>query len=297
MASAVRSVPIGILISTSGPYATIGRELRDGALLAIEHVNASLREGLKLEPQIVDPGGSPEVYRSGAEELFRRGVRHIVGCYTSSSRKEIIPIVEKFDGLLWYPSHYEGFESCPNVIYTGAAPNQHVVPLVHWALPRYGRRVYCIGSNYIWAWENTRILRNLVHADGGTVVRERYVPVETTDISAVIEEIAEYEPDLVFSTLIGESSYAFYRAYHQLGRRDARFSPNERPILSCSLSEPELNAIGPEAAAGHIASSVYFGSIGHAENISFIKAFQDRFGSGRVTSADSEAAYIAVDIP
>jgi branched-chain amino acid transport system substrate-binding protein len=296
MTIAAGSVPIGLLISTSGPYATIGRELRDGALLAIEDVNKRRSGGLSLAARIVDPGGSLEGYRAGAEELFRGGVKHIVGCYTSSSRKEIIPIVEKFDGMLWYPSHYEGFESCPNVIYTGAAPNQHVVPLVRWALPRYGRRVYCVGSNYIWAWENTRILRDLVHADGGMILRERYLPVETTDIRAVIDEIAEYKPDFVFNTLIGESSYAFYRAYHKLGLRDGRFLPAECPILSCSLSEPELEAIGPEAAAGHIASSVYFGSIGHAANLAFIKAFQDRFGAGRVTSADSEAAYVAVKL-
>ena len=119
---------------------------------------------LILEPRIIDPGGSLDAYRAATELLLGQGVRHIVGCYTSSSRKEIIPSVEKFDGLLWYPSHYEGFESCPNVIYTGATANQHVVPLANWALPRYGGRVYCAGSNYIWAWESTRIMRDLVQA-------------------------------------------------------------------------------------------------------------------------------------
>ena len=146
MANTDRKVPVGVIFSTSGPYGTIGRELRDGALLGVEVANAEAAGDLILEPRTVDPGGSLDAYRTATELLLREGIRHIVGCYTSSSRKEIIPSIEKFDGLLWYPSHYEGFESCPNVIYTGATANQHVVPLATWALPRYGGRVYCAGN-------------------------------------------------------------------------------------------------------------------------------------------------------
>ena len=288
-----RKVPVGIVFSTSGPYATIGRELRDGALLGIEIANAEAAGSLALEPQICDPGGSVDAYRAATERFLAAGIRHIIGCYTSSSRKEIIPSIEKFDGLLWYPSHYEGFESCPNVIYTGAAPNQHVLPLADWALPRYGGRVYCVGSNYIWPWESTRIIRELVQAGGGAILRERYLPVGSVDVDFFIREIAETVPDFIFNTLIGEFCYEFYRAYHALGCHDERFAPARRPILSCSLSEPELHAIGLEAAAGHITSSVYFQSLARPENAAFLRAFRDRFGAGRVTSADAEAAYIA----
>ncbi|MHB1872625.1 MAG: transporter substrate-binding domain-containing protein [Steroidobacteraceae bacterium] len=294
--SAPRRLPVGVVFSTSGPYETVGRELRDGALLGIALANERASGALLLEPEIIDPGGSLDRYREASESLFRRGIHHIIGCYTSSSRKEIIPIVEKFGGLLWYPSHYEGFESCPHVIYTGASPNQHVVPLVRWALPRFGSSVYCIGSNYIWAWENTRIMRGLIQEAGGRVLRERYIAIGATDVDEIVNEIAEVRPDFVFNTLIGESAYRFYRAYHRLGLRDDRFQAPRPPILSCSLSEPELLAVGPAAAAGHLASSVYFQSVARPENVHFAEAFRARFGDRRVTSADAEAAFIAAQL-
>jgi urea transport system substrate-binding protein len=288
------TVPVGILFSTSSSYGTIGRELRDGALLAIEAVNSDPRIKVTLQPWIVDPAGSLDAYRSAIEEMLLAGVRQFVGCYTSSSRKEIIPVIEKFDGLLWYPSHYEGFESSPNVIYTGAAPNQHIIPLAEWALPRFGKRVYCVGSNYIWAWENTRIMRDLVQEAGGTILRERYLAVGDIDVAAVIEEIRSATPDFIFSTLIGDSSYEFIREYHNLSKKDLRFVADQRPITSCTLSEPELNIIGGSCAAGHIVSSTYFASIDRGENRAFTEAFRNYFGPHRVTSADSEAAYITV---
>jgi urea transport system substrate-binding protein len=291
-----RRLKVGVIFSTSGPYETVGRALHDGALLGLELANAQAKDGLILDAEIVDPGGSLDRYREATEALLGQGVRHIMGCYTSSSRKEIIPIVEKFGGLLWYPSHYEGFESCPNVIYTGASPNQHVVPLAQWALPRYGASAYCVGSNYIWPWENTRIMRGLIQEHGGTVLRERYLPIGSIDMEAVIAEIAESRPDFIFNTLIGESSYHFYRAYHRLGLQDQTFLPDRRPILSCTLSEPELLAIGHDAAAGHIACSVYFQSVALPENADFKEAFGKRFGPGRVTSADSEAAFITAQL-
>ncbi len=220
--------------------------MRDGALLAIEAVNAGACGDVRLAPQIVDPGGVLDAYRVACDDLLGgAGIRHLVGCYTSSSRKEIIPTIEKFDALLWYPSHYEGFESCDNVIYGGAAPNQHVVPLVGWALPRYGHDVYCVGSNYVWSWETTRIMRELVEGAGGRVLRERYLPIGATDVDAILREVRDTVPDVVFNTLIGESSYAFYRAYHRLSRQEERFRAERRPILSCTLSEPEVQAIGP----------------------------------------------------
>lgn len=299
MTNAKWTVPVGILFSTTGPYGTIGQELLDGAMLGIEEANRlAERRGhdLRLAPLAVDPGGSLDAYRVSAETLLAGGTRHIIGCYTSSSRKEIIPSIEKFDGLLWYPSHYEGFESSPNVIYGGAAPNQHVVPLANWAMPRYGAKVYCLGSNYIWAWENSRILRALAEGSGGRVLRERFLPVGDLDMEAVIEEIAELEPDFVFNNLIGDSSYEFYRAYHKLALRDDRFAASVRPIISCTLSEPELQAIGPDGAAGHVASSVYFQSIESTVNAAFVQTFKERLGPGRVTSADAEAAYLSVQL-
>src|SRR5262245_25493861 len=232
------SIPVGVIFSVSGSYRTVGREMLNGALLALEEINRDPAFDFRLEPAFLDPGGEPTSYRLMCEDLLRgRSVRHVIGCYTSSSRKEVIPAFEKFDALLWYPSHYEGFESNNNVIYTGASPNQHIIPLLRYMLRERDRRVYCVGSNYIWAWENNRILREIVHACGGVVLAEKYLPVGATDVDRIISEIRASRPDFVFNTLIGESSYAFYRAHART------IGASAVPVASCSLSEPELVSI------------------------------------------------------
>ncbi len=290
-------VPVGVLFSSTGSYGTVGEEILHGALLAIEEVNQNPAFDFTFLPKVANPAGDLDQYRLQCEDMLRtHGVRHVVGCYTSSSRKEIIPVFEKLDALLWYPSHYEGFESCNNVIYTGAAPNQHIVPLIDYMLRNHGNRVYCIGSNYIWAWENNRIMREIVLGCKGSVAAEKYLPVGSTDIARVIEEIAEAQPDFIFSTLIGDSSYAFLRSYCEAGRHNALFDPATMPVTSCNLSEPELLAVGGQAALGHIASSVYFQSMDRAENHAFVSRFKSRFGADKVTSTDAEASYIAVTL-
>lgn len=289
------TVPLGVVFSITGSYRTVGQEMLDGALLAIEEINEGGEFDFKIVPAIANPGGEPAAYGSICEEILRgRVTRHIVGCYTSSSRKEVIPTFEKFDALLWYPSHYEGFESSNNVIYTGASPNQHIVPLLRYMLRDRGRRVYCLGSNYIWAWENNRILREIVHGCAGTIVAEKYLAVGSTDVAHFINEIRQLRPDFIFNTLIGESSYAFYRAYASAGESDDSIGPRRIPVTSCSLSEPELLSIGSAAAAGHIASSVYFQNLDRASNRAFVSRYRSRFGSDKVTSADAEASYVAV---
>lgn len=290
-----RTVPIGVVFSQTGSYRTIGTELLRGTLLAIEEVNATSAYGFRLEPQIEDPGGDLNEYRERCDRLLRTSaIRHVVGCYTSSSRKEVIPVFEKRDGLLWYPSHYEGFESCNNVIYTGASPNQHIVPLIVHMLQAHGSRAYCIGSNYIWAWECNRIMREIICGCGGGIVAERYLPVGSVDVEHIVDDIAAQKPDFIFSSLIGVSSHAFMEAFHAARVAQPALGPARMPICSVTLSEPELRAVPPAAADGHIASSVYFQSKRTAANDVFVAAFKRRFGAGCVTSADAEAAYIAV---
>ena len=165
------TVRIGLMFSATGPYATVGRAMLNGARLAIDEINASRDFAFELEPLVVDPAGRNADYASAAQRFLTTDhLVHVVGCYTSSSRKEVLPFFEKYDGLLWYPSHYEGFESSENVVYTGAAPNQHILPLAEHLLRTRGDRTWCIGSNYVWAWENNRIMREAVQAAGGTVL-------------------------------------------------------------------------------------------------------------------------------
>jgi branched-chain amino acid transport system substrate-binding protein len=288
-------IPIGLVFSVTGPYSAVSRAMLNGALLAIDEVNADRSQGFTLEPKFVDPAASLGGYRHACERMLKHdAVRHIVGCYTSSSRKEVVPCFEKYDGLLWYPSHYEGFETSSNVIYTGAAPNQHIIPLAQFMMREHGNRAYCVGSNYIWAWENNRILREVLTANGGDVVSEKYVSVGSRDVEHLIKDIVCHRPDFIFSTLIGDSRYAFVKAVQRLGERNSAFRGDRIPITDCSLSEPELLRIGPAASPGLIASSVYFQSIDSDRNNRFISSYQTRFGRQTVTCADAEAAYISV---
>lgn len=287
---------IGTLFSRRGSYETVGRAMHAGAQLAIEEVNADPALPFTLDALAPDPGGDNARYFECAREMLAGGaVSHVVGCYTSSSRKEILPLFEKHDALLWYPSHYEGFETNDNVIYTGAAPNQHVIPLTRYLIED-GRRCGClVGSNYIWAWENNRIMREALHSAGGAVLCERYVPVGEVDLSGVVRQVLERRPDFVFNTLIGESAYAFYRAFRAAARAEGFDQAREMPMASCSLAEPELRRIG-EDCAGHLSSSVYFSTVDTAQNRRFTAGWRRRFGALGLTSADAEASYLAVHL-
>ncbi len=289
-------IDIGVLLSATGSYGTIGRSMLGGALLAIEEVNAGPYPFL-FRAERVDPGGNLSEYYTTAQRLLaERRIVHVVGCYTSSSRKEVLPLFEKHDALLWYPSHYEGFETSENVVYTGAAPNHHVIPLADYLIDAVGGQGWFVGSNYIWAWENNRILRETLVSAGGRVLGERYLPVGETDVRAIVDQILAARPDFVFNTLIGESAYVFFRTLRRRAQALGIDQPREMPVVSCSLSEPELAAIGPDAADGHLSSSVYFESVETAENRRFVAAWHQRFPELGGASADAEATYIAVHL-
>lgn len=296
-AARAETVTIGLLFSVTGPYAVIGRAMLNGALLALQQINADPGFPFRLEPLIADPAGRNDGYAEAARRmLVDHRLRHVVGCYTSSSRKEVLPHFEKYDALLWYPSHYEGFESSENVIYTGAAPNQHIVPLADYLLEHCGRTAYLIGSNYIWAWENNKTMREAVLESGGQVLAERYLPVGDTDVADIVEHVLEVRPSFVFNTLIGDSAYVFFRRLRQATLARGIDQPKTLPIASCSLAEPELKAIGREAADGHISSSVYFASIDRPANRRFTTEYAARFPDAGPACADVEASFIAVQL-
>jgi ABC-type branched-subunit amino acid transport system substrate-binding protein len=291
------SIRIGILFSRSGSYALLGEAMRAGALLAVDEVNADRSMGLTLSPVEADPGGRLASYAQCAHSLLvEERLTHVVGCYTSSSRKEVLPLFDKHDALLWYPSHYEGFETSENAVYTGAAPNQHIVPLTRYMLATGRRTAWLVGSNYIWAWENNRIMREGLQASGGRVLGERYFPVGETDLAVLAALILDQRPDFVFSTLIGRSAYAFFRLLRTEAERRGLNQREICPIASCSLAEPELAEIGHGAADGHLSSSVYFSTVSTPANAQFTAAWRNRFGGDEETSADAEASYIAVHL-
>ena len=253
-----RQIRLGLLLSRSGSYALISEACRSGALAAIARINADPSLDLRFVPVERDPGGNVDAYAPLCEELLRdEGARHVVGCVTSWSRKEVIPTVEKFGGTLWYTVPYEGFEASDHVVYTHACPNQHLLPLLGWVMPAYGRRAYLTGSNYIWGWEMNRLARERIPAAGGEVLGERYLPIGSRDVARMIEEIRFARPDFVLNSLIGPSSYEFMAAYRALGQEDAAFAPARCPVLSCNMTECELPALG-DAAEGLVAAGPYF---------------------------------------
>ncbi len=256
--SAKRRIELGVLYSRSGSYTLISDACRTGAMAAIEQVNASPGYDVSFVPVERDPGGNVDLYGPLCAEILRdTDARHVVGCVTSWSRKEVIPTLEKHGGTLWYAVPYEGFEASDHVVYTHACPNQHLLPLLDWALPTYGRRAYLTGSNYIWGWEMNRLARETVTAAGGQVLGERYLPIGSRDVGRMIEEVRHARPDFILNSLIGPSSYEFLAAYQVLGAQDAHFRPSRCPVLSCNLTECELPALGA-AAEGLIAAGPYF---------------------------------------
>jgi urea transport system substrate-binding protein len=289
-----RAHRIGILYSASGPYAALGRECRDGAQLAVEQCGR-VYPGL-VEPIFVDPQGNLSDYLDGARCLLRDlQCRHIIGTVTSAARKEIIPVVEKHDGLLWYTCPYEGFEANANVVYTGACPNQHLIPLFDYLLPRYGKRPFLAGANYVWGWEMNRLARELIMAAGGEIAGERYLPIEEVAVERLVAEVERVKPDFILNNLIGPSSYAFFAAMRELAARDSSFAPEQCPIVSCDLSECELGQLG-ENGVGHLAAACYFDGLDIEENRSFHTLFEERFGQGRRVSSIFAGAYASVKL-
>jgi branched-chain amino acid transport system substrate-binding protein len=277
-----RRIELGLLYSRTGSYALIAQACRSGALAAVAEVNADPGCDITFVPVERDPGGNIDLYAPLCDEILHAtSARHVIGCVTSWSRKEVIPTLEKAGGTLWYAVPYEGFEASDHVVYTHACPNQHLLPLLDWAMPVYGRRAYLTGSNYIWGWEMNRLARETIRAAGGTVLGERYLPIGSLEIGRMIEEIRVTRPDFILNSLIGPSSYRFLAALAELAVQDPAFAPDRCPVLSCNMTECELPALGA-AAEGLIAAGPYFqGETGWP-------------GSGQFGSSHEAAAWRAV---
>ncbi len=289
-------VRVGILFSETGVTSTIGLSQLQGALLGIEEINeAGGIDGRELVAVRYDPQSQPARYADLAERLIvQDGVNVIFGCYMSSSRKAVIPVVEKWNKLLFYPTLYEGFEYSGNVIYTGAAPNQNSVQLAEFMTANFGARVYLIGSDYIYPYESNRIMGELVlQRPGSEKLAERYMALDATekDYAAVIADIRNKRPDFIFSTVVGESTAALYRAYAEAG-----FDPKTMPIASLTTSEAEISQMARGVAAGHYTSAPYFQSIQSDANRRCLTRLRQHFGDGSVPNLCWESSYFQMHI-
>lgn len=285
------SIPLGLMISRSGPYQMIGGELLKGAMMAIAEINDDEQFDFRFAAHLRDPRGVVAAYGEACSQLIRdEGVDHIVGCYTSASRKQVLPIVEQMNRLLWHPARYEGFESSDNVIYVGAAPNHTLIPLVQHMISKISSNVFCVGSNYVWTWENNRVMREIVAGAGGKVIAERLLELGDIATAHIVDEIMTVRPPVIFNTLVGASSYHFIRALHEAMIRDRI----KIPMVSCSLCEPELKLIGADASIGCISSSAYFADIENVENRAFVRRWKARYGLASVPSVDSVSVYVSI---
>jgi len=292
--AAAEQVAIGVLFSTTGPYASLGREGYFGAMMAIAEINAARSHPFTLAAVTRDPHGNIEAYAGLCREIIDgSGAQFVVGCTTSWSRKEVIPVLEKTGTHLWYPCPYEGFEGNEHVVYIGACPNQHILPLLEHVLPRFGGDPMLLGSNYIWGWETNRIARECVERHGGTVKAERFLPLGDTDVVHLIEEVRRKRPDFILNTLIGPSSQAFVEAYWQLAQDEPTFAAEKRPIISCNWTENEIAVLG-EKATGHLGISPYFQSIATPDNAAFLATANRLAPEQRHVSAFFVQAYVAV---
>jgi urea transport system substrate-binding protein len=281
-------IKVGVLFSLTGTTAIIEESLNKATILAIEEINAAGGiNGMKINPIVEDPASDPATFAEKARKLVVGDkCVSVFGSYTSASRKAVLPVFEKRNNLYFYPTLYEGRECSKNVIYTGAVPNQQQDDFVPWLIEKFGKKFFLIGSNYIYPKEENNYCKKLLAKLGGEVVNEEYVPLGHSEFSSVINKIKSTEPNVIFSTVVGDSVVALHRQY-----RAAGLDPAKMPMASLTTSENEIAAMGGDAAAGHFTSAPYFMVHKSPENEKFVAAYKKRWGDDKVTHFVSEACY------
>jgi urea transport system substrate-binding protein len=283
---------VGVLHSLSGTLASSESPVVDATLLAIEEVNAAGGLlGRPVEAVIRDGRSDAPSFALEAERLIdSEEVSTVFGCWTSASRKTVVPIFEAREHLLIYPVQYEGIEESPNVIYMGATPNQQIIPAVQWAYDsQQKRRFYLIGSDYVFPRTAHAVIRDTLDRLGGEVVGEEYVSLGETVTKAMIDRLVASAPDVVLNTINGDSNLSFFRELRRAG-----VTPQRTPTISFSIGEVEMRSLDLSQMAGDFAAWNYFQSLASEQNREFVRAFQVRYGPQRVVSDPMEAAYVGV---
>ncbi|WP_129673881.1 urea ABC transporter substrate-binding protein [Candidatus Chloroploca sp. Khr17] len=291
--SSSEPIKVGILHSLTGTMAISEQSVSQATLLAIEAINAQGGVlGRRLEPVLRDGASQSAIFAREAEALLvEEDVAVIFGCWTSAARKTVKPIVEQYQRLLFYPVQYEGLEASPNIIYTGAAPNQQIIPTVKWAMDNLGQRFFLIGSDYIFPHAANAIMKDQIGSLRGTIVGEQYVLLGSTDVAGAVEAIVQSRPQVILNTLNGDSNVAFFQALRAQG-----ITPQDIPTISFSIAETELATMGSAAFAGDYAAWGYFQSLAGPVNAAFVQAYQARYGADAVITDPMEAAYLGVKL-
>ncbi|WP_169709633.1 urea ABC transporter substrate-binding protein [Deferrisoma camini] len=299
-------IKVGILHSLSGTMAISETSLKDVALMAIEEINESGGLlGKKIEPIVVDPASNWPLFAEKARELIEKHkVAVVFGCWTSVSRKSVLPVFEELNALLFYPVQYEGEECSYNVFYTGAAPNQQAIPAVEYLMSEEGggaKRFVLLGTDYVYPRTTNKILRAFLHQKGVSDddIMEIYTPFGHSDYQTIVANIKRFaaaKPTAVISTINGDSNVPFYRELANQGVR-----AEDIPVIAFSVGEEELRGIDTAPLVGHLAAWNYFMSIDSPENRAFVKKWKAYVkkhnlpgGDKRVTNDPMEATYIGI---
>ena len=304
---AAETIKVGILHSLSGTMAISETALKETALMTIADINAKGGVmGKQLEPVVVDPASNWPLFAEKARQLLTQDkVAVVFGCWTSVSRKSVLPVFKELNGLLFYPVQYEGEELEKNVFYTGAAPNQQAIPAVEYLMSEDGgsaKRFVLLGTDYVYPRTTNKILRAFLKSKGVAEedIMEDYTPFGHSDYQTIIAKIKKFASEgkktCVVSTINGDSNVPFYK---ELG--NAGLKATDVPVVAFSVGEEELRGVDTKPLVGHLAAWNYFMSLKNGENESFIKMYQDWAKKQKLPNADKvvtndpmEATYIGM---
>jgi len=299
-------VKIGVLHSLTGTMAISETSLRDAVLMAVDEINSKGGVlGKKIEPVIVDPASNWDLFAEKAKELLQRDkVAVVFGCWTSVSRKSVLPVFEANNGLLFYPVQYEGEEMSKNIFYTGATPNQQLLPAAKYLMGPEGgnkKKFYLLGTDYVFPRTANKILKAYLLASGipEANIVEEYTPFGHADYQTIVAKIKKFGQNgdaAVLSTINGDSNVPFYKEFANQG-----LTAHDIPIMAFSVAEDELRSMETKSLVGHLAAWNYFQSIDTPANKDFVARFKDYAvrknlpgGASRVTDDPIEAAYFGV---
>jgi urea transport system substrate-binding protein len=305
-ASEAEPIKIGVLHSLTGTMAISETSLRDAVLMAVDEINAKGGVlGRKIEPVVVDPASNWDLFAEKARGLISQDkVAVVFGCWTSVSRKSVLPVFEQLKGLLFYPVQYEGEEQSPNIFYTGATPNQQLIPAAEFMMKKEGgekKKFYLLGTDYVFPRTANKILKAYLLSVGvpEANIIEEYTPFGHNDYQTIVGKIKEFGKAgdaAVLSTINGDSNVPFYKEFANQG-----LTADKVPIMAFSVAEDELRSMETEALVGHLAAWNYYQSIDTPENKAFVDAFKAYAeakglpgGKNRVTDDPIEAAYFGV---
>lgn len=288
-----KTVKVGVLHSLSGTMAISEVTVKNATLLAIDQINASGGVlGRQIAPVIEDGASDPAIFSQKAQKLIQQDkVVTVFGGWTSASRKAMLPVFERFHSLLWYPVQFEGNECSPDIMYSGAQPNQQILPALDWAFEKGKKRVFLLGSDYVFPRTANLILKKHILHDGGAVAGEEYVPLGGTDFSSIITKIKIAHPNVIFSTLNGDSNVSFFKQLAAAG-----ITQSQLPVMSFSIAEQEAKAMGPSLVNGSYAAWNYFESLSNPANKKFIAAYKAKYGGNSVLDDPMVHGYIDVYI-